>query len=97
MQSAECTGKIRILNDNHECVKEYDINCTTKKGYATECLDIDFELGSVDEVFYVECTVESNGRTDKNTYMFFITDDSKPYASQKAVIDFSEKYLKENN
>lgn len=89
-----CSGTVRILNDNRELIKEYSFSCETKKGYAVKALEFDLELSGIDEVFYAECTIKSGERTDKNEYMFFIKDDSVPFANQKAVLDYTERYMK---
>lgn len=67
----------------------------TRSDRTVKALSFELPVKNLGAYFTVECTLNAQGKHDKNTYLLFVREDGRPACAIRPVLDFMKKYLAE--
>lgn len=84
---------VRILDADGKEVKTLHTSLQTRPDRTVKALSFDLPVKD----FTVECTLETDGKHDKNVYLLFVKDEKHPHCAVLPVLAFMKQYFAEES
>ena len=84
---------VRILDADGNQVKAQHTSLQTLSDRTVKALSFELPVKNLGAYFTVECTLDTQGKHDKNTYLLFVKEDGRPACAIRPVLDFMKNYL----
>lgn len=84
---------VRILDADGNQVKALHTSLQTLSDRTVKALSFELPVKNLGAYFTVECTLDAQGKHDKNTYLLFVKEDGRPACAIRPVLDFMKNYL----
>ena len=88
---------VRILDADGKEVKTLHTSLQTRPDRTVKALSFDLPVKDFTGHFTVECTLETDGKHDKNVYLLFVKDEKHPHCAVLPVLAFMKQYFAEES